>query len=176
MAAPFEQERMRDPWRRPVLVAAVLFVCVATAGGASSGGLKAEARSTANKFPPPQMVELEPQPEVVPDKPGTVHPGRRAVNIGATTSPAPIAVSRVITMWPSERRDTLAPATIPVASQAAVLGTTFPSGDMDSSSSTGNLGDRARAATLTSFSRRGSNSTVALSGTDGTHLQRGGCQ
>lgn len=118
---------MRDPWRRPVLVAPVFLVCVS--GGASSGGLEAEEKSAAHNLPPPQIVKLTAQSEAAAEKPRRVQPGRRAAIIGATTSPASIAVSGVITMWPSERRDTLAPTTLPVASQAAVLGTTFPSGD-----------------------------------------------
>ncbi|MBK8988770.1 MAG: proprotein convertase P-domain-containing protein [Chloroflexi bacterium] len=91
--------------------------------------------------------------------------GQIAGNVSPTNLAAPLGAISVYEVEPNNT-----PATAnPLGGSVAILrGNTFPAGDLDYFSFTGNAGDRVYAATMTVFSPGSTDSTLTLFDTDGT--------
>lgn len=93
--------------------------------------------------------------------------GGIAGNVPATRLVAPLGA---ISVYETEPNDTPATANALGGSSAVVRGNAFPAGDIDFFSFTAQAGDRVYAATMTSFSPGGTDSTLDIYDVDGTTI------
>jgi subtilisin-like proprotein convertase family protein len=85
-------------------------------------------------------------------------------------APLPAAPNGAVPAYETEPNNTPATANPLAGTSARVRGTTVPAGDLDYFSFVGLAGDRVYAATMTSFSSGGSNSTLDLLDADGVTI------
>ncbi len=88
-------------------------------------------------------------------------------NVPATRLVAPLGA---ISVYETEPNDTPATANALGGNSAVVRGNAFPAGDIDFFSFTAQAGDRVYAATMTSFSPGGTDSTLDIYDVDGTTI------